>query len=882
MTLFPLHHRAPAGPKSGLPRLGPSACVMLLLGCALCGCGPFVDGLFVLLTASDRFGEDPGEPVYEPQAFVNWETPHVSPLDLTPDGARLLAVNTPDNRLQVIDITGDQPAPLASIFTGLEPVSVRARGDNEAWVVNHLSDSVSIVDLEAGCVVQTLLPGDEPTDVAFAAGRAFVVCSQLNQVAVYDLTDLDAPPKRLDIAGEDPRAIAVSPDGERVFVAIFESGNGTTIIPGTVVSDPASPYGGQNPVPRYNDPLWDLAADLPPAATVALIVRKDPQTGAWLDDNGADWSAFVTWDLHDHDLAIIDARTLEIDYVESLMNLNMALAARPDGAVTVVGTEADNLTRFEPNLTGRFVRSVLATVDPAAPLTAVLRDLNPHLEDAYARKLPAVDAQTRALSIADPRAVVWSADGGAGYVAGLGSDNVIRIDAAGERTGQIDVGAGATGLRLSADGARLFVLSKFDASVTVIDTATFTQTARVELFDPTPKVIREGRPFLYDARRTSGLGVTACAACHVDGRMDQLAWDLGNPAGLVKPFDQDCDDFGSGPFSIECGDFHPLKGPMTTQTLQGIIGVEPLHWRGDRASLAEFNPAFVDLDGAERELTAQEMAQFEAFLATIQFPPNPFRNLDNSLRDSLADGAPLAAGLEDGSPGRGRDVFVNQAFDGLNFVQTGVLTCNRCHQLPLGTNQAITPADRLLTSQSAKVPHLRNMHEKTGFSTGSQENNRGFGFTHSGQFATIHDFLHFDVFRFGDNEADAQARRDVIAFVMSLGVDTHAGVGAQATLDGVNDKRADVGARLDLLRALADKGDVGLIVKGRYQGAPRGFAYVGDGQLLADDGATISFDALRAAAGPGAELTWTLTPLGAEIRMGIDRDSDGVFDALED
>src|SRR5262245_56308714 len=37
--------------------------------------------------------------------LVNWETPHVSPLALTPDGTRLLAVNTPDDRLEVFDLT---------------------------------------------------------------------------------------------------------------------------------------------------------------------------------------------------------------------------------------------------------------------------------------------------------------------------------------------------------------------------------------------------------------------------------------------------------------------------------------------------------------------------------------------------------------------------------------------------------------------------------------------------------------------------------------------------------------------------------------------------------------------------------------------------------
>ena len=31
--------------------------------------------------------------------LVNWESPHVHPLEMTPSGTRLLAVNTLDNRL---------------------------------------------------------------------------------------------------------------------------------------------------------------------------------------------------------------------------------------------------------------------------------------------------------------------------------------------------------------------------------------------------------------------------------------------------------------------------------------------------------------------------------------------------------------------------------------------------------------------------------------------------------------------------------------------------------------------------------------------------------------------------------------------------------------
>ena len=69
----------------------------------------------------------------EGQSFVNWENAHVHPVDITPDGTRLLAVNTADNRLEVFDITSGTAVPVGSVPVGLDPVSVRAHGSDEAW-----------------------------------------------------------------------------------------------------------------------------------------------------------------------------------------------------------------------------------------------------------------------------------------------------------------------------------------------------------------------------------------------------------------------------------------------------------------------------------------------------------------------------------------------------------------------------------------------------------------------------------------------------------------------------------------------------------------------------------------------------------------------------
>jgi len=85
--------------------------------------------------------------------------------------------------------------------------------DGEAWVVNHLSDSIAVVDLDRMVVTRTLHTDDEPCDVVFARGRAFVSCSQADTLLVFDLADLDAAPATVPIGAEDPRALAVSEDG---------------------------------------------------------------------------------------------------------------------------------------------------------------------------------------------------------------------------------------------------------------------------------------------------------------------------------------------------------------------------------------------------------------------------------------------------------------------------------------------------------------------------------------------------------------------------------------------------------------------------------------------------------------------------------------------
>src|SRR5262245_47539870 len=122
-------------------------------------------------------------------SFVNFESGHVRPLALSPDGSRLFAVNTPDNRLAIYDVGAGGLTLSAEVPVGLEPVAVAARTNTEVWVVNHLSDSVSIVTVNAATpslsrVTRTLLTCDEPRDIVFAGtgnGRAFITAARRGQ-----------------------------------------------------------------------------------------------------------------------------------------------------------------------------------------------------------------------------------------------------------------------------------------------------------------------------------------------------------------------------------------------------------------------------------------------------------------------------------------------------------------------------------------------------------------------------------------------------------------------------------------------------------------------------------------------------------------------------
>src|SRR5438105_12838856 len=169
--------------------------------------------------------------VFAQSSYVNFEGKQTSPIRLSPDGTRLFAVNTPDARLSVFDMAQpSNPRLIAEIAVGVEPVSVNPRNNDEVWVVNEVSDSISIVSVSQRIVTDTIYVKDEPADVVFARGKAFVTAARKNMIAVFD-AGTHGLITNIAVFGENPRALAVNTNATKIYAAFALSGNRTTIVP---------------------------------------------------------------------------------------------------------------------------------------------------------------------------------------------------------------------------------------------------------------------------------------------------------------------------------------------------------------------------------------------------------------------------------------------------------------------------------------------------------------------------------------------------------------------------------------------------------------------------------------------------------------------------
>ena len=991
-----------------------------------------------VLTPVDEQPSPQPQPVPRPN-YIGFESVPTRPI--AQSGDRLFVTNTSNNSVEIFQIDGSgRTEHRFSVSVGLEPVALALANEQQLWVVNKLSDSVSVIDLSRSIpvVVRTLLVGDEPQDIVFARGKAFVSAAHRGQhlrhpslrmvegagdpqlhtagigradVWVFDPQDLGEtvggrPVRIVNLFGDSPRGLAVSPEGSAVHVAVFHSGNQTTAVheavicygfedddigaqPCQVMDKITSPNGlehgwlpGGRTAPGTN-------AHGEPQPWTSMIVKYDQASGQWRDNKGRNFSNAVRFTLPDQDVFSIDTTSLEKSQAFSGVGTTLFnLVAHPQsGDLFVSNSDANNATRFEgrgefggSTVQGNIAKTRVTHIDVKTSEVRP-RHLNRHIDYSQLK----ASQETRAQSLSTPLQMVISKNGETLFLAAMGSDKVAVLPTAqlsqdkywnGEDESfrpsissqyYIDVPGGPVGLLLNEDLGQLYVYTKYDNALVTIDASTGSEQGRIGMFTPEPQAFREGRFMLYDARRSSSNGESSCASCHIFADTDHLSWDLGNPDAAntrnIQPFPLKhfprlgCDLVG--PTEASCkllsiingnGDLDSIasmKGPMGTQTLRGISTHGHMHWRGDRVngyfgddteqklderlSFKNFIVAFEGLLGLDIHLPASvhasgkpadvlaledDMDKFADFMLAVALPPNPIRNLDNSLSDSADLGADFFHGSRR-SDGSADDFDINgPEVDGVN--------CEGCHGVDpaqgfYGTRGEIAHGGEI---QILKVPQLRNLYTRVGmFGLPDREGFlpshtkvhqgdqiRGFGFLHDGATDQLINFLRGGVFDDGESPCpigmssahgcetnqgfvgipDEPTRQGLVDYLMEFDSDLAPIVGQQITLNAST--TGFVEPRIDLLLSRArtpftsrilggEVTECDLIAQGVIDSQQRGFFYHRDDRHFISDRvaeAPVAPNTLfNLARANNNSLTFTCTVPGQGWQLALDNNLDG-------
>ncbi|MCB1615071.1 MAG: hypothetical protein KDI30_03555, partial [Pseudomonadales bacterium] len=332
-----------------------------------------------------------------------FESIAVRPFALSNDENFLYVVNTPERCLEIYSIDEKGNLSLASsVRVGLEPVAVAERKPGELWVVNHLSDNISIIDLRGRPHIKQIVQvGDAPWDIVFAnktsaktnkKERAFISASFRGQhhpefdssflranrmpsrekkgkgelIGRADLWVFDVDPAtgeisragNINLATDSVRSLSHTVDGNKVFALAFKSGNRTAVAPVGRVKELIGA--------RWSTDGMDV---------VESRIMIQQQGDRWVDVEGRDWSQRMNVNVVDNDffvisaVALLDKGTAEkpefnrkaiLDSVKGLGTILYNGVSSAGGEhIYIVGTDARNLIPNENNLNANFVSNNL-------------------------------------------------------------------------------------------------------------------------------------------------------------------------------------------------------------------------------------------------------------------------------------------------------------------------------------------------------------------------------------------------------------------------------------------------------------------------------------------------------------------------------------------
>ncbi len=478
------------------------------------------------------------------------------------DHGQLLIVNRATMKLEHRVDVGDSPAHVIQLRNGNAAVSTR------------YGNSVVIVDVNRGAVVQSIDVGIEPFGmVELQNGDIAVALAGEAALAVVDVKD-GSVRQKVQLGDRDPRGVALLPDGS-LYVSHMATGSFSHVRLDTGVATRVDVTTRNDFGPRIvAEHLRTLTVDDNTATVLSVNTQANVDTvRAPIDDPGApDQGANCGYSGCQQELPAVTPSITEVNPTDDTVVIPTSQQQQQATNGAFEGAPVDDC--FDCGGGGFF------GVTPNPPNV-----LNPH------------ESRLAGTHVQNPTALALF-DGGRGMmVVNLGSKNalLLRRDLHGvakDVIATVSLGNGAQSVTVSDDGTTAYVWNQFDRTVSVIalpkvddevDTASkfvpdqngqpvaapelglvpelAAKTIDLGIEDALSPEASIGRKLFHDATdsRISANAAVSCATCHPDGRNDGRTWQF-------------------------------VFGPRNTPQLGGgILDTAPFHWPGDVPTVPALN-----------------------------------------------------------------------------------------------------------------------------------------------------------------------------------------------------------------------------------------------------------------------------------------------------
>jgi YVTN family beta-propeller protein len=469
------------------------------------------------------------------------------------------------------------------------PVNLAIAPDGrELYVVCERSDSLIVLDPEAGEVLHEIAVGKRPQDVAVdPSGRTLYVTNRLSDT----LSVIDVGSRRVvdEIAvGDGPHGVLAEPTGHNVFV-LNTAQDSISVVDTAKRTEVRQLVAGRSP--------WSPV--LGPDGETLLVTNVRPNPVRFREPPRSEITAVSAG------RGVVVRRATVPD-----ANMLQGIDVIPGTAVIFTLMRTKNLVPVTRLAQGWVITNGLGIVWPDGRVDQLLLD---EPDSAFP----------------DPTDVAVSPDGRHALVTSGGSDQVAVVDvekllsviseaSPRERVeilpnhlgtssrfvvGRISVGSNPRGVLFSPDGRFAYVANALDDSVSVIETTGFTVARDIALGGPAETTeLRRGEKLFHNASNVFGRQFS-CRSCHPDGHVNGLTFDIeADGIGLL---------------------------PVDNRTLRGILDTPPFKWAGTNPSLRQqCGPRFAKFFARLEPFSSSDLDALVRYISTIERPPNRHRPAD--------------------------------------------------------------------------------------------------------------------------------------------------------------------------------------------------------------------------------------------------------------